>query len=95
VEPPYKPKVSKIYEESTAYANFEAMMKDLGKESWLSDVPRYRDQVYFENWDYASPKVLRVEYGIANEMEQYDRNFKVRQLMGSKGSGSGSESKKL
>jgi hypothetical protein len=32
--------------------------------------------------DYTSPHTLRVEFGIAQEMDQYDRNFKVRQLMG-------------
>lgn len=32
--------------------------------------------------DFASPQTLRIEFGLSNEMEQYDRNFKVRQLMG-------------
>ena len=32
--------------------------------------------------DYTSPHTLRVEFGIAQEMEQMDRNFKVRQMLG-------------
>lgn len=34
--------------------------------------------------DFTSPQTLRVEFGIANEMEQYDKNFKVRQVFGDK-----------
>ncbi len=29
-----------------------------------------------------SAHTLRVEFGLANEMDQLDRNYKVRQLMG-------------
>jgi hypothetical protein len=32
--------------------------------------------------DYTSPQTLRVEFGIAQEMEQLDRSFKVRQMLG-------------
>jgi len=34
------------------------------------------------NRNFTSPHTLRVEVGLANEMEQYDKNFKIRQLMG-------------
>lgn len=34
--------------------------------------------------DYTSPHTLRVEFGIAQEMEQMDRNFKVQQMLGAK-----------
>lgn len=32
--------------------------------------------------DYVSPHIMRVELGVTQEMEQYDTNFKVRQLLG-------------
>ncbi len=32
--------------------------------------------------DFVSAHTLRVEFGLANEMDQLDRNYKVRQLMG-------------
>lgn len=32
--------------------------------------------------DYTSPHTLRVEFGIAEEMNQFDCSFKVRQMLG-------------
>lgn len=32
--------------------------------------------------NFTSPQMIRVESGIAHVMEQYDRSFKVQQLMG-------------
>lgn len=32
--------------------------------------------------NFTSPQTIRIESGIAQVMEQYDRNFKVQQLMG-------------
>ena len=34
--------------------------------------------------DYVSDYTHRVELGVTREMEQYDKNFKVRQLLGAK-----------
>ena len=34
------------------------------------------------NRDYTSAQTLRVEFGINQEMEQFDRSFKVRQMLG-------------
>jgi hypothetical protein len=34
--------------------------------------------------DFTSSHTIRVESGISHVMEQYDRNFKVQQLMGAK-----------
>ncbi len=33
--------------------------------------------------DYISPTTLRIEFGIANEMKQYEDNVKVRRVLGS------------
>jgi len=92
VEPPFKPEVKSL-DESSVYPSFEAMLKDLGKENWLTDEPTEHDQKYFANWDFTSTHTLRVEFGLSNEMEQYDRNFKVRQLMGSKDDKSGNSAR--
>lgn len=54
------------------------MLKDLGREDWLTTEPSRKEQNYFANWDFAAPQTLRIEFGLANVMEQYDRNFKVR-----------------
>lgn len=40
------------------------------------------DKAAFSDWDFVSMHTLKIELGIANECEEYDRNFKVRQLMG-------------
>ena len=40
---------------------------------------------YCSNYrDFTSAHTIRVESGISHVMEQYDRNFKVQQLMGAK-----------
>lgn len=49
VEPPYKPE-TKNYDDLPVYPSFEAVMKDLGKESWLVDDIRDDEQKYFANW---------------------------------------------
>lgn len=36
------------------------------------------------NRDFISATTLKIEFGLANEMDQHDRNFKVRQLLGAK-----------
>lgn len=40
--------------------------------------------LYLFSRDFTSDHTLRVEYGIANEMEQYESNHKVQQMMGDK-----------
>ena len=58
-------------------------MRNVERENWISEVPPpYRDQKHFDSWDFISTNTLKVEFGIANEMDQYDRNFKVRRIMG-------------
>ena len=32
--------------------------------------------------DFISPQTIRIEFGISHEMEQYDKNFKLRHLLG-------------
>ncbi|GMH92645.1 hypothetical protein TL16_g12408 [Triparma laevis f. inornata] len=36
----------------------------------------------FDTWDFISPHTLKVEMGIAGEMEAHDTNFKIQQVMG-------------
>ena len=32
--------------------------------------------------DYISPNILKMEYGLANVMEQYEKKYKARKLLG-------------
>ena len=84
-EPPVIP-TSTVLNEKVAYNSYEDMLKALDKESWLTDVPSPSDQKYFANWDFLSFHTLKIEFGISHEMEQYDRSFKVRSLLGDKDS---------
>lgn len=49
VEPPFKPE-AKVLEETPRFANFETMMRELGKGDWLVDVPKPSEQKYFIDW---------------------------------------------
>lgn len=81
--PPYRPDL-KPPSEIPLYPSFEVMMSELQRSDWLSEAPNPADQKYFSDWNFASTQTLRIEFGIANEMDQYDRNFKVRRMLGEK-----------
>jgi serine/threonine protein kinase len=49
LEPPYIPK-TKPLEEVPQYPNFDTMMRELGKTSWLTDLPKPEDDRYFSSW---------------------------------------------
>lgn len=83
LEPPLLP-ASTVLNEKVTYSGHEDMLKALEKESWLLDAPLPQDQKYFANWDFLSFHTLKIEFGISHEMEQYDRSFKVRSLLGDK-----------
>jgi serine/threonine protein kinase len=83
VEPPYKPITKNCAQnDQHRFASFDLMLASLGKTQWNVEVPESEEQKYFAAWDYTSPHTLRVEFGIAQEMDQLDRNFKVRQMLG-------------
>jgi serine/threonine protein kinase len=76
-------------EKGCVYANFAAMMQALGRGHWCaesSEDPHMlltdEENKPFADWDFVSASTLKMETGIAAEMLQYDRNFKVRQIMG-------------
>lgn len=79
--PPYIPAVPKL-QEKAHFPDFPTMMGSLNKTEWLEDKPREKDDKYYKDWDYVSLTTLKMEYGLAHEMDQYDRNFKVRHLLG-------------
>lgn len=80
-EPPFLPSQS-VLGEIPLYDNFEDMLIAEGKENWLTcDFP-LGQQKFFESWDFIARHTLRVEFGLANEMDQLDRNSKLRQVMG-------------
>lgn len=41
-----------------------------------------KSNVFTNDRNFTSPHTLRVEVGLANEMEQFDKKFKVQQIMG-------------
>jgi len=102
VIPPYCPPAKQL-NEKPKFINYDVMMQSLTEEEAADSsnqdkfdwtvIPKHVDQVYFDNWDFVSPLTLKIEMGIASEMEVYDTNFKVRQLMGGDGELTGGNSK--
>ena len=89
VMPPFKP-IPKVYPTKTSYGNFDSMLSELSSArtksgqydvDWKEEVAD-SDQKLFNTWDFVSPHTLKVEMGIAGEMEAHDTNFKVQQIMG-------------
>ena len=85
VPPPYIPE--KVVEnEDVNYDDFTAMMRAYEKEMWLREtVNPDLDQRFFGSWDFVSKEAQRIEFGLANQMEQYETNMKVRKLLGASG----------
>lgn len=54
-------------------------------------IPEEMEQ-YFSNWDYISPATLRIEFGIANEIKQFEEKAKLKKVLGDIGSASSVES---
>jgi len=82
IEPPFKPEHPKILDQLQPYPDFEKMMEEFGKREWLDDMPSKESQRYFVNWNFTSPHTVRIESGLSHAMEQYDRNPKLKSLMG-------------
>jgi serine/threonine protein kinase len=82
IEPPFKPEHPRILDQLQPYPDFEKMMEEFGKREWLDDVPPKEAQKYFVNWNFTSPHTVRIESGLAHASEQYDRNPKLKSLMG-------------
>ena len=89
VIPPYMP-APKMYPTRVAFQNFDDMLDTLAKQlkvsghedcNWKEEIDS-RDFSLFDTWDFISPHTLKVEMGIAGEMEAHDTNFKVQQVMG-------------
>lgn len=82
IEPPFKPEPTKSLDNLQSYPDLETLLREYGKADWLEDEPSKEDQKYFLNWNFTSPQTVRIESGLSHVMEQYDRNFKVKQLLG-------------
>lgn len=80
VIPPAVPPPAK-YDSKPQWPCFSAVVKQLGSAEW-GVVPDDSQQAHFDDWDYISPQTLKIEMGIAREMDVYDSNFKVRQVLG-------------
>ncbi|CAM9402855.1 unnamed protein product [Chrysoparadoxa australica] len=89
--PPYIPNVQKP-SETPFFPNFQSLMMDYALCEELdpgfedgydwNQTPTPEDDKHFGNWDFVSMHTLRIEMGIANVMESYDKNFKVQQMLG-------------
>eukprot|EP00607_Mallomonas_marina_P009580 CAMPEP_0182418880 /NCGR_PEP_ID=MMETSP1167-20130531/3258_1 /TAXON_ID=2988 /ORGANISM="Mallomonas Sp, Strain CCMP3275" /LENGTH=648 /DNA_ID=CAMNT_0024593337 /DNA_START=174 /DNA_END=2120 /DNA_ORIENTATION=- len=82
--PPYIPVARKL-QEKAHYPSFDMMMANLRKTDWLEDKPRASDHKYYQGWDFVAPSTLKMEFGIANEMDQYDSKLKCRHILGDVG----------
>ena len=90
VIPPVMPPLKK-HPTKPLYDNFETMMETLTKQrrakgqkdvDWSAEIQEGHHSL-FDTWDFISSHTLKVEMGIAGEMEAADTNFKVQQIMGS------------
>lgn len=54
------------------YTSFEEMMTQFGKESWLKDLPKWKEQKFFDNWDFTSTLTLKKECAVAAEVTEFD-----------------------
>jgi len=79
--PPFIPKVGKL-KERPVYHDFDAMMDALHKKNWTEGRLSHDEQKHFNSWDYICPSTIKMEFGIANEIEQYESNFKIRHVLG-------------
>lgn len=93
ITPPYNSEKKVIDKEDVQYDDFAAMMRAFEKEPWLRETvnPDF-NQRFFGTWDFVSKEAQRIEFGLANQMEQYETNMKVRKLLGEQNQ---SPSKKL
>lgn len=66
-------------EEVQRHDTYTEMLASIGKEHWLEKKVNSKFQHFFDTWDYVSPDTLRIEFGIANEMDRLDKKFKVHQ----------------
>ncbi|RHY27415.1 hypothetical protein DYB32_006791 [Aphanomyces invadans] len=87
VQPEFTPTVKPLTDRKT-YSNFWNMMahfdardKHFIRHDWYQDPPPEKQKA-FEHWDYISPHTLKAELGIAAEMDESNRPYKILQLTG-------------
>ncbi|KAG9399665.1 hypothetical protein AC1031_011479 [Aphanomyces cochlioides] len=87
VQPEFTPTLKPLTDRKT-YSNFWNMMahfdardKHFIRHDWYQDPPPEK-QKSFEHWDYISPHTLKAELGIATEMDESNRPYKILQLTG-------------
>lgn len=76
--PPFLPD-QEVLDDADRLPSFGDMMASIGKEHWMDKKVNAKFQHFFDTWDYVSPDTLRIEFGIANEMDRLDKKFKVHQ----------------
>ena len=59
------------------------MMRAYEKVMWIREtVNPDLNQRFFGTWNFVSKEAQRIEFEVANQMEQYETNMRVRQLFG-------------
>ena len=48
------------------------MMTQLGKESWLKDMPKWKQQKLYDYWDFTSMSTLKKECILSSEITKFD-----------------------
>ena len=81
ITPPYIPDRMEVSLKDK-YLDFQTALSSMEKAHWLTEHANPDENKYFAAWDFTSATTLKVEFGIANEMEQYDKKSKARQLLG-------------
>jgi hypothetical protein len=91
--PPYIPKQETVQPstpvhspiEAPPYESFDSMLHAFGRGQWTNEgLDPGSDKKVFGTWDYVAKEAQRVEFGLSNQMEQYDTNMKIRQMLGEK-----------
>lgn len=82
VEPPYVPPDALDLFNDSPLPDLTSLLAIYGRDDWLNEVPRQDLQKHFDSWNFTSAHTIRVESGLSGAMEQYDKNFKIRRIMG-------------
>lgn len=82
IEPPVIPALPESIRTEVPFPDLQSVLKFYHKENWGTEVPKREYQPLFHNWNFTSAHSIRVETGLSNVMEQYDKNIKIRRWMG-------------
>lgn len=86
IDPPFIPDFAERFRNLVPYPNLGTLLLHYNKVGeW--DVTNTQTikptrQQYFSDWDFVSQTTIRIECGLAREMEQYAANNKLKKILG-------------